>query len=1269
MPDWTHDQLTAICQTEGDLLVSASAGTGKTAVLVQRIVGLVCDRENPTGLDRLLVVTFTEAAAGEMRRKIAAALRDLLSATPHDAALRRQLVLVDHAQISTIHAFCNTLVRRHFHALGIDPEAAVMDEQDAALLRSEVMDQVVEDALRDDPDLRFADWLDSFSGADPTRGARPLILRLHAFMRSLARPGNWARDVRAEYPIDETGRGVVRPFESHAWVRPWADHLALRLEALWASARKGHAEAEGLHEKLAAWAAPLVEGLRAARLACRARQWEKAIEAVRAVDLGGFPRIAKPEPDLAALRDAMKALQNGFGGLAADLCFASARAMAEAHAAGASATHMLLDVCERFALAYDEAKRRRRALDFADLEHLAFRLLCQADPGGDAPPVPSEIARLCQDQYDYVLVDEYQDTSPIQEAILSLVSRRHDAARPSNLFAVGDVKQSIYAFRLAAPELFLEKYRRYPSVGQAPEGLAGDTRPEALGRRVDLSVNFRSRAQVLDAVNALFEPVMRGEAAGMDYDRKAALVAGADYPSATRNGENYDAEVLLVEADAPQQSDDEDASECRPIEMEAAHIGRRIMELTGRWQGKPLYVLDRSGLHEEGAEPALRAARFGDIVILLRAAAGRAEVYSRVLSAMGIPVYADLGAGFFQAQEVRDLVCLLQTIDNPLQDIPLAATLRSPLVGWSDADLLAARRAACGEAFYQGIRRLAQGGEARNLAERAARFVERLEVWRTQARRGPLADLVALLIHETAYDLHVLQSPDAAARRARLERMHELAGRFDHFSRQGLGRFLRFIERLEANESDLGEPSSAGEGENVVRIMTVHKSKGLEFPVVFVADMGKRFRRGGPSDGAMFSRSAPYLGTRVADVERGTTYPGPAYCVARIEQRRRDLAEEMRVLYVALTRAREKLILTGCIDKPERKWPDWAEAAWHGTALSQDALLGAGSYLDWVMPVLVRGGWQEPGKPCRIAIATATKNEAVFIGEVRPGGPIPAKPLADVAPDNEDARQLDAPKRSGEAHEMLARAAWQYPHGALTRAPARVSATELKGLMHTGNEEGERDFALFERSDAFAYPRAAGGELAVRPTDRGSWTHLVLQHLPLGDDLGDYATVSRHVEDMLSAGLLFEEQRQALDLESICWFFQSEIGRRMLGVPPDRVWRELPFVLGVAPSRAGFPDLADYDETERVRAQGVIDCLFQEGDRLILVDYKTDAVRGEAIGERAEAYLPQMWLYSRAVSAIFQQPLREAWLAFLSPRRAVRIETEALDELEETFHG
>ncbi len=1180
---WTAEQIEAIETTDTCLLVSAAAGTGKTAVLVERVIRRLTDPIAPVDVDRLLVVTFTEAAAHEVRARVREALHREVAARPE---LQGQLALVDRAWISTLHSFCLRLLRKHFYLLELDPLFRVAGEEEALLLRLQAIDEVFESRY-DRGTEAFLDLVAAYAGPGGDRRLKRLVLDLHAFAVTQPDPEGWLAAAARAFRVPE-GWEVED--------LPWAG-------ALLETARLELGRAAGLLEAAArlavrpggpgTWLDVLLEEAAAVRAAAAGldRGWEAARELVGSLAFGRLP-AHRGEVD-PAVKEQAQGLRDEARGLVRKLkttCFdrSSEEMVAELRAL-ADRMDCLVDLTLEFDRHYAAVKAAGLLLDFSDLERYCLRLLRRGDG-------PSAVAAELRETFHEVLVDEYQDINPLQDAILELVSRGPGDPRP-NLFMVGDVKQSIYRFRMAAPALFLSRYRAYP------------TQPGLPCRRLPLSVNHRSRPELLHAVNFLFRQLMTEGVGELAYDREAELK-----PARGPVAESLPVEVHLVERG---HGDDEDASEpLEAVEREARVIARRIRQLVAA-DPPELLIADASGP---------RRPRYRDFAVLLRATRGQANLVMETLRLEGVPACGELATGYFQAAEVQVMLALLRLLDNPRQDIPLACVLRSPLVGLGPAELVEVRLGATGD-FWDAVQ---ASGDVR-----VRKFRERLERWRTLARRGPLADLLATVYRETGYCEYVGAMPGGAQRQANLQALHDRARAFDRYAARGLVSFLGLLEGLEEAEEDLGAAVAVGEEEDAVRVMSVHRSKGLEFPVVFLADLGRRFRLVPDQPDLLFHRQLG-LGPAVVDTAAQVVYPSLAQRAVLARLRLESLAEEMRILYVAMTRARDHLVLVGSVRGLERALTAWqAVVAGHRDWPLPDALLaGASTPLEWMGMALARHprlARDLPEADC-LPADEAAHFELVLWKSVPPGRSVwrPDESSEPRPTDVPSARRVACFERSLN---------WRYPYPALARAAAKVAVTELKGRTWPQEEE-----------DAARVPVSAAPGPGL---EAGTATHLVLRHLAL-DRLLDAEDVGRQIADMVRRELVSAEAAALVDRASISRFFAGPLGSRLRSAGA-RVWREVAFTLAV-PAEEVHPWLPlEQARGEQVLVQGVIDCLVEVEDGLMLVDFKTDRVGAGGLTALAERYAPQLRLYARAAATILRRPVVRACLHFLSADATVEV--------------
>ncbi|WP_194175010.1 UvrD-helicase domain-containing protein [Desulfofundulus thermobenzoicus] len=1153
---WTDEQLNAINTRGVDLLVSAAAGSGKTAVLVERIVRRLLDEREPVDLDRLLVVTFTDAAAAEMRQRVGDALVRVLQERPDSHLLKRQLFLVPRASIGTLHSFCSEVVRHHFYLLGLDPGFRVMDENEAALLRREVLEDVLEecygervDAPPDDPFIYLTRVLSDRHGDD--RQLVALVLRLYDFSRSLPRPRAWLERVAASL-----AQSPGLPWEKQPWYGDWLEMIRLELES-WLDAL-----AEALH--LAAGPGgpkryvPVLEGDLA-----RVRGWLERVggdfSTLKQALEGGqrWPNLpASPRGEaLEEIKERVQGLRNGVKKALPPLInkyfSRSPEEMLQDLFRLAPLVRSLVELVRRFDDAYRQAKRERAVADFADLEYDALAILAvngEGSPWGmdagtdpDAPLRPSPVAMEYRQRFVEVLVDEYQDINGVQEALLELVSRG------GNRFFVGDVKQSIYRFRLADPMVFLKRYHEFADLGDG-----SCTGP---GRRTMLSANFRSRRDILETVNYLFGRLMTRRVGEMDYDEKARLNAGAVVPDVASGRAGGPVEIHLLEYKPPEnapsggpgvdaaassgteggeqngaagEDDRQQVEELDLVRLEARWVAERVRRLVN--EDFPVYDRGRK---------EYRKATWRDVVVLMRSLKGRVGVFLEEFRRLDVPAYAGGSGGYFDAPEVQTVLALLQAVDNPRRDIPLAAVLRSPMVGLKGAELAAIRLACPQGDFYTAVEQAARGGGGVDpqLAGKLDRFLARLEGWRDLARRLPPAELLEELYRQTGYYHLVGAMPGGAVRQANLRSLVDRARSFEGTIYRGLFRFLRFIEQLQEEGQDMDTARSLGENEDVVRIMSVHRSKGLEFPVVVVAGLGRRFNLMDLSQEFLLHRRLG-IGPTVVDLEQGIRYPTVLHGVIRQRLRLEALAEEMRLLYVALTRAREKLILVAAARDPGRQVEQWRSrtaAAPPEGPLSVSLLAGAGCFLDWLGPAL----WSHPALhglafPGDQAVAAGSRSWQVHLwpapalerlwladaGGEKGEEPYWLKQLAEMKPLPEEwlARQEEGRAEDGRelitTDELRRRLFWTCPHRELSTLPSKVTVTEwrrrMEELAEHGGEEppGERwPEAVFQGGGL--EPRGEGAAAARSGDTAGRPAGAAPPDLPGGNGVFEPAAASQ----------------------------------------------------------------------------------------------------------------------------------------------------------------
>ena len=1209
---WTNEQQAAIDSRGQTLLLSAAAGSGKTAVLVERIIRRLLDKEYPIDITELLVVTFTKAAAAEMRDRIGTALMKALSETK-DPRVERQLALLPSAQISTLHAFCQHVIRKYFYTIDLDPAFSIAGEEELNLLRRQVLEDVFLSYYEDDEKASILYPLADMFGSD--RGDDILmdtVSRMYTYARSLAWPEHWLKEAARAY--DVAPDAVI---DDMVWAGPIKDAVRRILEE---DARLYDGVLYHLRQREAFAPAcdTFVAEQAALRQAAQARSWNDLSRFVRAIDFPRLKSLRKLSDDDKAVwerckkvrddvkKDVIKTLQAVYFSATPEEWLDGMRAMKPI-------MDGLVTLTLDFAKAYGAAKKEKGWIDFSDLEHFCLQILLAPDASPEHP-VPSAAAEELRSQYEEVFIDEYQDTNGVQELITRLVSGE------DNRFMVGDIKQSIYRFRLADPTLFLEKYQSFSRDEKAVQ------------RCIDLGRNFRSVPVVLDAVNTVFSRAMTAEAAGMDYGEREKLYAGRQAPDDER-WIGGPVEVDIV----PTPSDEEDDDGSTAFEKECRFIAGRIGELLA------------SGRMAARKDGTLEPLSYRHIVVLLRSMAGKADVLIQALQEGGIPSYAEQSGGYFAAVEVQVMLALLRCIDNPEQDLAMAAVLRSPLVGLDETALAGVRLAGDGTLWQNLPAFVASLPDGVDEKEDLQQFMAAFDSWRTYSRRHGVAELLQRLYDDTAYVDFVGAMPGGDVRQANLKALYDRARQYEEAGFRGLFRYLQLMDKMKEDGLDLAPAKVVSEKEDVVHIMSIHKSKGLEFPVVFVADMGKAFNRRDTQDQILFHNRLG-IGLKQYDPEWRMYYPTLIWSGIAAQLRWEGTAEEERILYVAMTRARDQLILTGHSSHIDRDWQRWT---------SRLNPAQAKSYFDWVMPAALApfgakadADYARPGAAWQDAIWQVRIARAVPAGTVEEGA-------YDGEPRLEALRRGDltgTPVPSWLDEQL----SWQYAYPQAVRTAAKFSVSEVKRRYQELHSDELQDEAALSvpaaaviptapgEDDAFAAlpPWLAGEEAAVSGAQRGTVLHKALQYItPAANQT--MATLRREIDAFVRQGLLSREEAKLVYVPVLAAFCQSDIGRRMAESP--ELHREYPFTVLLA----GGDPLPETETGEQILIQGVIDCLFREDDAWILVDYKSD--RLETADAFRSRYAVQLALYKRAVEQITHRPVEETYIYSLHLQQEIRL--------------
>lgn len=1313
---WTSEQLAAIETRNCDLLVAAAAGSGKTAVLVERIIRMITDEPGPSAgqtatddskpvdgrksidIDNLLIVTFTNAAATEMRERIAEAISKELEKNPDAERMRRQLTLLNKASITTIHSFCLEVIRNNFQMLDLDPAFRIADETETVLLKLEVLQELFEEKYEENGSGSqvFFELLECYGGNRDDRVLQNMVLGLYDFIQSSPWPDKW---------LDEK----TALFDSPAWQdlseSKWGEIL-FKATAL---------ELKGLHNLLER-ALPIIEadaglnayypvfqddksGIEKLLSLCQAEdasqaqgvsKWDAFYQEIQNFSFAKLPRAGKDcdpkQKDL--VREIRDTVKKRIGYLRETVFTASSAEIRQELEKLYPLLQGLADLVKHFTARYAAKKSAKSLVDFNDLEHFCLEILSEEDEQGERRS--SKIAQVYRERYTEILVDEYQDSNDVQETIFRMISRA-ELGEP-NVFMVGDVKQSIYRFRQANPDLFQEKYKNYTAIpgiwpSLAPAG--GNTQAKNFYGKILLSQNFRSRREVIAGVNFIFRQIMSKAVGELEYDDDEALYPGAEFPAsedpAVLTGGEIELHLLqtgvknsfcgesereedalapnlpqeyLEELNSPESENEdnipEDAEMLDNIQCEARLIAQRIKELLRPDEaGRVFCVFDKESR-------AYRPVELRDIVILLRTTRNWAEVFVEELAQEELPAFADTATGFFKTVEIQVILSLLQIIDNPLQDIPLLAVLRSPLVSFTTEELAELRLTARHDPLFVALKALAQT-KASTASQKAGVFLNSLSRWRKMSLYLSTDQLLWQLYQESGYFAAVGAMPAGQQRQANLRILFERARQFEETSFKGLFNFIYFIDKLKSGQGDMGSAKMLSEKDNVVRIMSIHKSKGLEFPVVILGGCGKKFNLQDLRKNILFHHSLGF-GPDVVDYRKRTVYPSLPKLAIKEKLKLETLSEEMRILYVAMTRAKEKLIITGAVKDTAKAYARWNK---YGGAregkLPAYQTANADNYLDWIGPVVLSSGKRraqeeaeaakdpffQPKKPSGWLIRSWDKAELLkgSSGEEKDEQDFREwlKGLAVAASIKEETELTkaqvepveDLAKAESLEAEIIRRLSWQYPYGKLSKVPAKLTVTELKRRFQDIEEEST--FLSQGVPALIKKPLFLEKKKGLSPAEKGTIMHFCMQHLELKRD-----NLEEQLEEMVRKELLTEEQAKAVDVQMIRSFIASDLGKRMLNAPA--YYREVPFNIEI-PCQEVYQELAEECYTqETVLLQGVIDCYFEERDGLILVDYKTDYVPegGEEIIR--DRYRLQIAYYARALEKLTGKTVQEKYI-------------------------
>lgn len=1246
---WTDEQLLAIETRGKNLLVAAAAGSGKTAVLVERIIKIITDDNNPVDIDKLLVVTFTNAAASEMRERIGDAISKKLEEMPDSKMLQRQLALLNKSNITTIHSFCLDIIKNNFHLIDLDPGFRIGDETECTLIKQDVLIELFEDKY-DKEDEGFLNLIEAYCTNRDDERLKEIVLKLYNFSMSGPWPSVWLREKAQEFNINS-----LDELEKASWYKVLKESLYLDLN----NAKNGLDEAIKICEEdsdLAPYLLTLKPELNGIENAINSLNLnlEQIYKAVKDIEFAYRIKTVKKgigdeldKKKVKSLRDDVKKKINQIkGGVFSISLDETLNGIKNMYPIIKSLTELVIEFSDR----YVKKKMERVILDFNDLEHLCLKILTCNDENGEV--YASSVAQKFREKFEEVLVDEYQDSNNVQETIISMVSRKD--LDNSNVFMVGDVKQSIYRFRQAKPELFLEKYNSYSEEDNKKN------------RKIMLYKNFRSREEVIKGVNFIFKSLMSKTVGELDYTDKEALNLGASYDEINKDNvyfqdnEFIDLDKIEVSGalelhildkssdfeDGKNEINDEDDKEndneedLSAVAIEARIIAKRIKELINPSDGKCFMVFDKN-LNR------YRKITYKDIVILLRSTKNWADTIVEELSFGGIPVYADINTGYFQTIEIRTIMSLLHIIDNPMQDIYTIASMRSPIFAFTSEELADIRILNRDNYFYLNVKDIAEDVYDerinKSLKDKCAYFIEKIGSWREKSLYMPIDEFLWYLYSDTSYYGYVGAMVNGIQRQANLRILFQRAKQYEQTSFKGLFNFINFINKLRKSSGDLGTAKILGENEDVVRIMSIHKSKGLEFSVVFLSGCGKQFNLRDINDSLLFHEELG-IGADCIDVKKRIRYTTLQKYAIKKKFELETLSEEMRILYVALTRAKEKLIITGSSSNLQKDIDACYKAGAKGfNKVIPSELLKQKSYLKWIMTALIK---HKDGD-----ILRQGKNEFVEISDDLSSWKINFYKKSDFGVENvgdsiekKNISILFLNYSNFEVDkEIRKRLEFRYKYRDVCSVPSNISVSDIKKAEEEIFEPQAEN--LFSEEKNRKKPKFIIEEKGLSKAEKGTAMHFVMQKLDL-NKVNLLNEIKEQIKNMFEKGLITKDEEESINIFKIYKFFKSNLGQRLLKAYKEnkQVFRELPFITEIPVKRIDKDLIDKIFNNEKLRLQGIIDCFFEEDDGIVLLDYKTDYVENGKEKEILDKYKVQIDLYTETLERVIGKKVKERYL-------------------------
>ena len=1342
-PKWTKEQQAVIDSRNSNLLVAAAAGSGKTAVLVERIIQMITDKDNPIDIDKLLVVTFTNAAASEMRERIGDAIGKALDKEPENTHLQKQLVLLNKASITTIHSFCLEVIKSNFHKINLDPNFRIGDTTECTLLKQEAIEDVFE-ALYVEQNEGFLNLIESYAEKRGDSNVQDIILGIYNFSMASPDPKKWLEDSAEKFNIDDNF-----DFSKSDWAKSILGTVYMEIEGIESSMKKSLEELYGI-EELETYLPKFrndYEGIKRILDACDEKNdnaWNDTFMAMSSIEFEnytkGVKRLPKDTPDYITdikkraddiRKNAKKTVQD----MVSSIFRKENDDIKEEIKYLYKIVKSISDTVLKFEEAYSNKKRDKGIIDFNDIEHFALKILIQKDE--DGKDIPSDIALSYREKFEEIFIDEYQDSNFVQEVLLSNIAK----IKTPNRFMVGDVKQSIYRFRQAKPEIFLQKYATY------------DTDLSSKYKKIMLYKNFRSRKEVVDSVNYIFEHIMSKNLGEIDYNEEEKLNLGANFEEVEDEKIILGGatEIHLMEKKVPEVEDpdeeEEEGEDLDASQIEARMVGKIIRDIMRpNENGEIMQVFDKK-------LETYRNVEYKDIVILLRATSAWAPVFAEELINMDIPTYADMGQGYFETMEIQVIMSFLKVIDNPMQDIPLIAILRSPIYGFTPEDFIDIRITDKKVSFYEAMRMFVgekidlSNEEEQDIAEdeisddtgneiidvnineensyvdadmddyyqninyedfeyeneefiyndevmyesyisenveddliyeinsniegdeesqkselelKVRRFLDDLKELQEKSMYMSTDEFLWYIYTNSGYYAYCGALPGGSQRQANLRILFERAKQFEETSFKGIFNFINFISKLKKSNSDMGSAKTLGENANVVRIMSIHKSKGLEFPIVICSGMGRNFNTMDFRKDVLYHHELGY-GPQIVDFERRISYPSIAKEALKCKINIENISEEMRILYVALTRAKEKLIITSSIKDIEQNMHKWSSNISTEKMVSKYDILNGKNYMDWMMPAIIKHkDLEDIRETYNLSTSISMEDESKWSVKTWNRDDMDFEKH-----EKEGIREvlntMDLSQHDTEYYEQIEKKLnFEYPYLGVVKKAASISVTEIKKRQEE-YEEQEDSLGLYKHKTTLKKPKFLSESQKsekITGARRGTIVHLIMEVLDF-EKVNTESEIKAQIQDLVKRRIITEKESQVLSPRKIMRFFKSPIAKRMLSSKfvkrEQKIYTQIK-MNDIYLNDEIFKNNRETYENESVMLRGVIDLYFEEDDGLVILDYKTDFVDENNKKEIIHKYKKQIEIYADVLSKLTGKKVKEKYLYLFGIDEQVKVD-------------